>query len=141
MSDSGRLRWLSLHRDAAESIKDDLELRDRIGTIEEHMEKLGERIAKIEEVIANVGTNLSPAVMDTYCDDLADHDEQVGRFEDLLDQLKTDLESLQTRIASKLELAQELKDREQQDQDAERFSAGVAADAETQFVNRNGGSS
>jgi len=140
MSESTRLRWLSLHQDAAKSIQTDLELRDRISTVEEQMEELGERIEKIEQIIANAGTSLNPVVIDTYCDNLADHDEQVGRFEGLLDQLKTDLESLQTRIASKLELARELQDRDQQDQDAERLSANLAADAETQYVNRNGGS-
>jgi hypothetical protein len=134
------MRWLKLHRDAASSIKADNELRSRISAVEEELSEVTRRIGLIERAIAGSSEKLHSTVIETYCDDLADHGNQMGEFEILLSQLKSDLESLQTRIASKLELAREMENREQQREEASRLENERAEDASTQFLNRTGGS-
>ena len=140
MNDSTRMRWLSLQRDAANSIKKDVELRGRISTVELSVKELCERIEKLERVIANSAEKLHSSVIETYCNDLAEHGTQMDECEVLLTQLKFDLEQLQSRIASKLDLAKEMQDREQDREDTERLESGRRDDAETQFLNRNRGS-
>lgn len=140
MNDSVRMRWLRLHRDAASSIKADSELRSRISTVEKELSELTERIGLIERAITGSSEKLHSTVIENYCHDLADHGNQMGEFEILLSQLKSDLESLQTRIASKLELAKEIEGREQQREEASRLENERAEDATTQFLNRTGGS-
>ena len=140
MNDSVRLKWLRLQREAAESMQADAELRDRITTVEQDLAELTRRIDQIEQAISSSSDKLHSTVIETYCHDLADHGNQMDEFEILLSQLKGDLESLQTRIASKLELAKEIEGRERQREDAVRLEAERLEDAETQFLNRTGGS-
>ncbi len=139
MNDSTRMRWLRLHSDAADSIKKDAELRGRISSVELSVAELCDRIEKIERVIANSAEKLHSTVIETYCNDLADHGSQMDECEVLLTQLKYDLEHLQSRIASKLDLAKEIQGREQDREDSERLESGRREDAETQFLNRSGG--
>lgn len=139
MNDTTRMRWLSLHRDAADSIRKDTELRGRISSVELSVAELTERIERIERVIATSAEKLHSSVIENYCNDLAEHGNQVDECEVLLTQLKFDLEQLQTKIASKLDLAREIQGREQDREDSERLENGRREDAETQFLNRNRG--